>query len=287
MIRKIYLILEDFRRQMNRKNISSFAASTAFFLFLSLVPMLIMLCTIIPFTHLTEENLLNAILEIVPDMLDPLVSNVVSDVYDRSAGVLSVAAIATLWSAGKGVLALTRGLNEVNETEEKRNYFVLRAVASFYTLVLLLVTLLSLLINVFGNVLLDMIFAKVPRTRMLFDFFMNFRFLAVWLILTILFTAIYTYIPNKKMKFGMQIPGAVFSAVVWSIFSWCFSIYVEASGGFTTYGSLSLIIIIMLWLYFCMYIILIGAQINRYFGPAYMVLYRKRREKRKKKAKES
>lgn len=287
MIRKIYLILEDFRRQMNRKNISSFAASTAFFLFLSLVPMLIMLCTIIPFTHLTEENLLNAILEIVPDMLDPLVSNVVSDVYDRSAGVLSVAAIATLWSAGKGVLALTRGLNEVNETEEKRNYFVLRAVASFYTLVLLLVTLLSLLINVFGNVLLDMIFAKVPRTRMLFDFFMHFRFLAVWLILTILFTAIYTYIPNKKMKFGMQIPGAVFSAVVWSIFSWCFSIYVEASGGFTTYGSLSLIVIIMLWLYFCMYIILIGAQINRYFGPAYMVLYRKRREKRKKKAKES
>lgn len=287
MIRKLYLILEDFRRQMNRKNISSFAASTAFFLFLSLVPMLIMLCTIIPFTHLTEENLLNAILEIVPDMLDPLVSGVVSDVYDRSAGVLSVAAIATLWSAGKGVLALIRGLNEVNETEEKRNYFLLRAVASFYTLVLLLVTLLSLLINVFGNVLLDMIFAKVPRTRMLFDFFMNFRFLAVWLILTILFTAIYTYIPNKKMKFGMQIPGAVFSAVVWSIFSWCFSIYVEASGGFSIYGSLSLIIIIMLWLYFCMYIILIGAQINRYFGPAYMVLYRKRREKRKKKAKES
>ncbi len=281
MIRKLYIIIDDFRRQMNRKNIGSFAASTAFFLFLSLVPMLIMLCTIIPFTHLTEENLLEAIMEVTPDMMDPLIASVVSDVYDRSAGVLSIAAFATLWSAGKGVLALTRGLNEVNEVEEKRNYFLLRSIASFYTLIMLVVMLLSLLINVFGNVLLDMIFAKLPKTRMVFDFVMNFRFLAVWLILTILFTLIYTYIPNKKLKLRLQIPGAVFSAVVWSIFSWCFSVYVERTDSFSTYGSLSLIVIIMLWLYFCMYIILIGAQINRYFGPAYRVLYRNRREKQR------
>ncbi|MGN1148557.1 MAG: YihY/virulence factor BrkB family protein, partial [Lachnospiraceae bacterium] len=274
MIQKLYIIIRDFQRQMNRKNISSFAASTAFFLFLSLVPMLIMICTIIPFTPLTEENLLNGITEFTPDMLDPLMISIISDVYDKSAGVLSVAAFATLWSAGKGVLALIRGLNEINEVEEKRNYFLLRSIASFYTLIMLVILLLSLGLNVFGNVLLDMILAKLPKTRLLFDFFMHFRFLAVWLILTILFTALYTYIPNKKLKFRLQIPGAVFSAVVWSIFSWGFSIYVEATDSFSTYGSLSMIIIIMLWLYFCIYIIMIGAQINRYFGPAYRLLYK-------------
>lgn len=287
MLKKLYIIFEDFNRQMNKKNISSFAASAAFFLFLSLVPMLIMLCTIIPFTHLTENNLLNAITEITPDMLDPLIINIVSDVYDKSAGVLSIAAIATLWSAGKGVLALIRGLNEVNEVEEKRNYFVLRSVASFYTMIILVVVVLSLLLNVFGNVLLDMVFSKLPRTRMLFDFFMNFRFLAVWLLETILFTAVYAYVPNKKLKFRRQLPGAMFSAVIWSIFSWCFSLYVEKTNSFSTYGSLSIIIIIMLWLYFCIYIILIGAQINRYFGPAYRVLYRKRKEKRDRKERET
>lgn len=281
MIQKLYIIIRDFQRQMNRKNISSFAASTAFFLFLSLVPMLIMICTIIPFTPLTEENLLNGITEFTPDMLDPLMISIISDVYDKSAGVLSVAAVATIWSAGKGVLALIRGLNEINEVEEKRNYFLLRSIASFYTLIMLVVLLLSLGLNVFGNVLLDMILAKLPKTRLLFDFFMHFRFLAVWLILTILFTALYTYIPNKKLKFGLQIPGAVFSAVVWSIFSWGFSIYVETTDSFSTYGSLSMIIIIMLWLYFCIYIIMIGAQINRYFGPAYRILYKKRKEKRR------
>ena len=282
MIHKLYIIFQDFQKQMNRKNIGSFAASTAFFLFLSLVPMLIMLCTIIPFTRLTEENLLQAVTELVPETLTPLLTSLIADVYDKSAGVLSLAAIATLWSAGKGMLALIRGLNEVNEVEENRNYFLLRTVASLYTLVLLLVVLMSLLVNVFGNVLLDMISARIPQARVLFDFFMHFRFLAVWLLLTVLFTAIYTYVPNKKLKFGMQIPGAVFSAVVWSIFSWGFAIYVESGSGFHIYGSLSLIIMIMLWLYFCIYIILIGAQINRYFGPAYRVVYRNRREKRKK-----
>ncbi len=282
MIRKLYIILDDFNRQMNRKNIGSFAASTAFFMFLSLVPILIMICTIIPYTHLTEENLLNGISEIMPSVLEPLMVSVVSDVYEKSAGVLSIAAIATLWSASRGVLALMRGLNVLNGVEEERNYFVVRGIAAFYTLVMLAVLLLSLIINVFGNVLLDMIFLRVPQTRQLFNFAMNFRFLVIWLIMTLLFAAVYAYVPNKKLRFRAQMPGAVFTAVVWSIFSWGFSIYVERINNLSTYGSLSIIVIIMLWLYFCIYIILIGAHINRYFGPAYKVLYRRRKEKKEK-----
>ncbi len=278
MIRKLYIVLSDFQNKMNKKNISSFAASIAFFLFLSLVPMMILICTIIPYTPLSEQNLLNAIKEVMPDMIDPLIVGIVSDVYDKSAGVLSIAAIATIWSAGKGVMALIRGLNEVNEVEEKRNYFVLRIVASFYTLIMLIVLLLTLLLNVFGNVLLNMIFSSLPESRMLFDFIMHFRFLAVWFILTFLFTGIYAFLPNKKLIFRRQIPGALFSAVVWSIFSWCFSVYVDATRSYSTYGSLSIIIIIMLWMYFCIYIVLIGAQINRYFGPAYKTFLFKRKK---------
>ena len=84
---------------------------------------------------------------------------------------------------------------------------------------------------------------------------------------------IYAYIPNKKLRFTWQIPGAVFSAVVWNVFSWAFSIYVTRVNDFNTYGNLATIVIIMLWMYMCMYIIMIGAFINRYFGPAYQFLF--------------
>lgn len=275
-MRKLYLIFQEFQKAMNQKNISSFAASMAFFLFLSLVPMLILVCAILPYTSLTEQNLVNLITDFTVDALDPLVSNVIADVYDKSVGILSIAAITTLWSASKGILALIRGLNEVNEVEEQRNYFILRTLASFYTFIMIVILVLSLAINVFGNVLLDIIFSKLPETRILFNFIMHFRFLAVWLVLTVLFTTIYTYVPNKKLRFKMQLPGAVFSAVVWSIFSYFFSLYVESSDSFSTYGSLSIIVITMLWLYFGMYILLIGAQLNWFFEPEYTRWYGKK-----------
>ncbi len=258
-------ILRDLTEKMKRQNISAHAASTAFFLFLSLVPMLIVICTVIPYTPLTEENLVKVITDITPETVDKMAENLISEVYDESAGVLSIALLATIWSAGKGVLALMRGLNDVNDVEEERNYFLVRTLASFYTVIILIVVILSLLLMVFGNRLMDIILYRIPQLRLLVEFLMNFRFIFVWLILTVFFAMIYAYIPNVRLKFRDQLTGAMFSAIVWSVFSWGFSIYVDSGQAASIYGSLSIIVIVMLWMYFCMYIFLVGAYVNRYF----------------------
>lgn len=257
--------IRNFALQMKEKDTSAFAASTAFFFFLSVVPMLIMICAIIPFTPLTQENLLLAVTELTPDVIDPLVADLIFEVYDKSAGILSVAAFATLWSAGKGVQALLRGLNAVYDVEEKRNYFALRLLASMYILVMLLVVVLSLFVMVFGNQLVNLILYKVPQLRVLVAFLMQFRFLAVWLVLMLLFAAMYAYVPDVKLRFRDQLPGAAFAAVAWSVFSWGFSLYVSNSRAYSIYGSLSIIVIVMIWLYFCMYILMIGAYLNRHY----------------------
>ena len=266
MIRKLYLNIKEFSTQMRRQNINAYAASIAFFFFLSVVPMLMLICTIIPYTPLTQEDLVTAVTDLTPDMVDSLAVSLISDVYNRSAGILSIAAIATVWSAAKGVMALMQGLNAVNGVEDTRNYFVIRAIASFYTVVMLVVVILSLFLMVFGNQLVTLALHRIPRLQSLVSFIMNFRFILVWAILTILFAAIYAYVPDLKLKFKAQIPGAVFSAVVWSVFSWGFSLYLTYGNSYGIYGSLSIIIIVLLWMYFCMYIIMIGAYLNRYFS---------------------
>lgn len=263
MPRRIISILRDFSMRMKKQNMSAFAASTAFFFFLSLVPMLILVCSIIPYTPLTEQNLVTAINEVAPDVIAPLAISLVAEVYAKSAGILSVAAVITLWTAGKGVLALMQGLNAINDVDEERNYFVVRIMASFYTLVMLLVMILSLVIMVFGNELVKVILYRVPKLQILASFLMNFRFVFVWGVLTVLFAMVYAYIPNLKLKFKDQLQGAMFSAIVWSVFSWWFSVYVDFGGIGGIYGSLSVIIFVMLWMYFCMYIIMIGAYLNR------------------------
>ena len=190
--------------------------------------------------------------------------------YEKSAGILSLAALVTVWSAGKGVLALIRGLNSVNGVVEERNYFLLRLTASFYT-VLVLVMILAYIVR------------KIPQTALVFQMIGHFRFLVVWLILTVLLTLIYAYMPSRRRKIRYQIPGAAFAAVLWSVFSWGFSVYVDFYNGVNAYGSLSIIMLLMLWLYECIYIVMVGAYLNRYFSPAYHVMYKRRKKKAREK----
>lgn len=262
---------------MSRKNISAFAASTAFFLFLSLIPALMLLCAVIPYTPLTESNVMSALTQISPDTMDPLVVSIISDVYDKSVGLISVTAIGTLWSAGKGVLALMRGLNAINNVEENRNYFVLRMIASLYTILTLVAVVISLLVMVFGNTLIGIIEGIVPGSSYFFALLMHFRTPFVWVIMTLIIALMYAYVPGTKQGFRMQLPGAGLAAIGWSATTFCFSVYIDEFNGFNTYGSLTTIIILMLWLYAGMYIILVGAYINRYFKPAFQFFIGKKK----------
>ncbi|MCM1088531.1 MAG: YihY/virulence factor BrkB family protein [Muribaculaceae bacterium] len=270
---RLYYIFNDFSRQMMRKNISAFAASAAFFLFLSMVPLLMALCAILPYTPLTADNLIMLFMKVVPETMGGFVESVIYDVYARTAGTITIFAIVTVWSAAKAILALVQGLNEVYDIEEKRNYLVLRTIACFYTVIMLIAIILSVFIMVFGNVIVNIALQDFPQLQVVVQFIMHFRFLFSWVVLTILFAMIYAFLPGIKLKFRSQLPGAAFAAVVWSIASYIFSVYVEYFNGFGTYGSLTTIVILMFWFYMMMYILLIGAHINRYFGPVYKFLF--------------
>lgn len=283
MLKRLLFIGYDFGKHMSRRNISAFAASTAFFLFLSLIPALMLLCAILPYTPLTEANLMSAAREISPDAMDSLLINIIGDVYDKSIGIVSVTAIVTLWTAGKGVLALMRGLNAINDVEENRNYFLLRMVACLYTVLLLVAVLLSLLIMVFGESIVGIIVEFIPQTSYLFELMIHFRTLFVWAVLTVVIALMYAYVPGARTGFKLQLPGAVFAAVAWSVMTWAFSIYIDEFNGFGMYGSLTTIIILMLWMYAAMYIILAGAYMNRYFKPAFQFFIGKKYIDRKEK----
>ncbi|MFR6272668.1 MAG: YihY/virulence factor BrkB family protein [Blautia sp.] len=86
------------------------------------------------------------------------------------------------------------------------------------------------------------------------------------LALCVVFLFLYKFVPNRKATFRSQMPGAVFTAVSWSAFSFGFSLYFDYYEGTSNmYGSMTTIILILLWMYFCMNIMMIGAQINCYF----------------------
>ena len=212
-------------------------------------------------------DLLKAVSEVMPSPIVPMMSSLIESLYNSTVGVTSVAAIVTVWSASKGMLSIMRGLNAMNGVVEDRNYFVQRILASFYTILLLIVLLLSLVFMVFGTTLVRLLNDRIPILDHLMSIAMHFKPLFSWGILTLVFMVIYAYVPNVKLKLTKQFPGALFTAISWNLFSWGFSAYIERFNDFGVYGSLSTIIVVMMWLYFCMYLLLVGAHINRFAVP--------------------
>ena len=276
MIKKLYRIFYDFGKQLQRDNISAYASSTAFFFFLSIAPILLVACAIVTYTPITEEMLTVFATNILPDEMDYTAVRFIDQMYDMAHAILPFAIIVAIWSAGKGIMGLQMGLNRAHGVVETRNYILIRLQASFYTLITLVAILLSLLLSIFTKNMTNFITGIFPASEKIAHFFGHYRFIFGWVVLTFLFALIYTFIPNIKLKFKYQLPGAAICAIGWQLYSFGLSLYIQHFGGFSMYGSLSMLIVVLFWLYFSMTLLLLGANLNRYFKPVIKVLLGKK-----------
>lgn len=245
-------------------HVGAYAAQTAYFFMLCMIPIILLLLTLVQFTPVTKADVMTAVVQVFPSSVDSLIVSIVNQVYNQSMGIIPVTAVVALWSAGKGVLAMTSGLNCVYGCHETRNYVFLRIRSTIYTVLFIVVILLLLVVSVFGNSLNIFITTHVEIMKPVADWMIEQRTIITPIVLMGFSLLIYKFLPNRKDSFRRQIPGSVFSAVAWMIISWVFSVYVDIFQGFSDmYGSLTTIVLIMLWLYFCMYSILLGAEINK------------------------
>ena len=246
-------------------HMTSFAASSAFFLFLSLVPIILLVCSLVPYTGLTQEAAMDIVADnlgqIAPENVTELLEGIVDEIYSGGLLTLSVSAIATVWSAGKAFLAIMRGLDVIHG-DGLQNYFIARFKACLYTVVMLASILFLLVVVVFGGKIVEFVTFYVPELAPILNWLLSLRFVFSLCVLTVTFTAVYTWVPQKKLRLLSQLPGAMFAALGWMAISWLFSTYISVFDGFSAYGSLATIVIAMLWMYYCMFILLLGAYLN-------------------------
>lgn len=263
-----------FIETVNSHHTGAYAAQAAYFFVLSLIPIILLLLSMVRYTDLTKDVVMNAVLQVFPDSVVSLLRSILNQVYRVSENMIPVTAVVALWSAGKGVLSVTSGLNCIYSNIETRNYFYLRIRASLYTVLFLVAIILSLIISVFGNSISAVVYEHIPFLVKVVDFIMRIRTLVTLIVLTVFWDLVYKFLPNRKHKakttLRKQLPGAAFTAFGWQLLSFIFSVYLDVFTGFSTmYGSMTTIVLIMLWLYGCMYIILLGGELNalleRYF----------------------
>lgn len=264
-----YKMIENICANIDFDNVSAFSAQCSYYTILSFIPFTILLITLIQYTNIEQQTLFDVITRIVPSSMNEFVLGIIREVYSKSIGTISISIVFTIWSAGKGLLALIKGLHFVYDVKDKKSNSViyLKLLSIVHTVIFIVVIILALILLVFGNSLMSII-------KEYFGAFENFNVLsriltgAGFLFVTFsIFLFLYKFVPKHKVSFKSQVIGAVFGAVSLNVVSFVFSKYLDIFKGFSiTYGSLTALILIMMWTYACFYIVFLGAELNCYYN---------------------
>ncbi len=256
--------IRTFQKMLKTVNVSAYASSAAFFLFLSIIPVIMIICALLQLAPNVQSQMWSYVSDaVIPQKIEDFLRDIVSAYQGNSVTIVSVSAVVTIWSASKGMLALIRGMNAVYEIQESRNYIMLRLRALVYTVFLVITLLLSFVLLVFGNTVVELLLPRLSVIGEIWGWLQPLRHVIVACFLAIAFCTFYCLLPNNRMPWRKQLPGAIVAAVFWILYSFAFSIYIDYFNGFSMYGSLTTVIIVMIWLYFCMYIFFCGALVNR------------------------
>lgn len=248
--------------------IPMYAAHACYFMVMAAFPLLLLVLGILRYTSLQVEDLIALLRSAVPTALMSAVQRLIISTYENtSTAMVSVSALAALWSASRSIYGLVLGLNAIYGVRENRGYLFTRSMSMLYMFLFLVVLLLTLVLQVFGQTIVNAIpVPDYPFFAFLTDV-VNFRHLLLLLLQTALFTAMYSALPNKRNPPMECLPGAVLSSVGWQAFSVVFSIYVENFSAYANiYGSVYAVVLCMLWLYCCIFIIFLGGAFNRYIA---------------------
>ncbi len=257
--------IKKFCTKMGEHNISEYTAQCAYYAVLSFIPFIILIVTLIQYSGISKDVLVSVIEKIIPETMANSTVDIVQEVYSKSIGTVSISAIFVLWSARRSFYALSKGLHNIYETDKEYNFILLQIKSLLLTVFLVLTIILVLVISVFGNSILGFLEVKFSISPVVANIF-HFSKIGVYIVLFIILLLMYRFVPGHKQGLKKQIPGALIATVGWYVISLFFSIYLEAFKGFSVmYGSLTSIVLSMMWVYFCMYIILVGAEVNNFF----------------------
>ncbi len=269
----LFAIVKEFIDDIYKDDVGVYAAQSTFYIVLSAVPlaMLVILC-LKYFVSVDLATVISSIERLLPEAIAQFLTTIVSEVFYRTetTAVFSVAFIVLLWTSSKGTMAVYCGLNKIYGYTKELSWLRMRIMSFFYNILFVAVIISSVVVIVFGNAILSFFGEKFILAHYIVRFIMEFRFIIFFVLFMLGFAALFTFLPQRKNKYRVQLWGAAVTAVGWLVISYGFSLYIQYFPRFSyIYGSLTAIMLLMLWLFFCIYILLVGAEINKHIENGY------------------
>ena len=214
-----------FYEKLNNDAIDSYAAQVSFWI-------LMLILALLQVIRFEDTSLLVAFVQMLPPPVEEVVSYLFQEVHAPQT-LISMTAITCVWSASTAMVALIKGLYSVFDVSKNHNYIFMRILAILYTVVFVMTLLVSMGLMVFGDMLYEWLITVMPPA---FPTLINrFKPIMSYVLLLFFFWLMFIAIPRKQVS----LRNAFFGAAL-------------ASAG---------LVILMVWLYACMFILLIGGEI--------------------------
>jgi len=258
---------EELWKALKKDELSSGAAALAFYIVLALFPAAIFVLSLLPYLPIPrlEQAIMDLVRQALPgsaaDLFTGTVKNVVSR---RSGGLLSFGFVFALWSASKGMRAMMRQLNLVNDVEEKRSFLRAQATAVLLTVMFFVLVVGALALVVFGGVAHSYIGDRFGWSTGLSLVFAGLRWVIIVAALHLALALVYHFAPcHEDRRFVFFSRGSVFATCGLLATSVAFKLYVSHFANYQAiYGSLGAMIVLLMWLFAAGWVILFGAEIN-------------------------
>ena len=286
------IILQGYRMFQDNK-MSVYSGYATLFVVTAVFPCIILIISIVNLIPgYSAKDVAEVLFQVLPDLgsIKDLVVDLMLDIKDESGGLLaSAAAVTTLWAASKGVVAIQKGLNQldgepVGEIKEERREEIKAGLLAkgiaiakpilkrlLFTLMLIILIPALLIFQMLGDSLVSVICSSIKKanpdvldsTLESIDSFFHVSSLVVIFLALLVITIIFSKLPSKARTLKSQLPGALATGVGWFLFTELFAFFIprfyHASN---LYGSLASLFLVLLWLRFIVMILFGGGILN-------------------------
>lgn len=252
--------------RMTEAEIGNSSSVVAYYLLLSMFPLLLILGGIIGMLHLNPQEILPYVKEIFPveiyAVLEGTITRLVTG-QDGSSGIMTFAAIATFWAASKGINGMQRAMNKAYGVDQRQNFVVARLFSFGIMFVIFFLMILLGIAFSLGTFVLNYFQGVFHFNAEIVELFTTLKWPVTIVVMFFFMLIVYRIVPNAKITLKQVIPGSVFATVGWIVLAQVFGRFAHhMSKSYAIYGLVGTMMVIMIWLKFAAIIIVVGGVMN-------------------------
>jgi len=261
----LYDVLKFFFQQIRKVGITERAAAISFNCVMAIPPIIIFLCTLIPYLPISNEfirQLHGLIRDVIPgEKNNSAIIKFIDDIIKKPKNdLLSLGFLLAIFYSSNAVMGIMRAFDKNYLGFKKRKMIRRRATALQLTSVLFVLMFASLLVLIMQSSVLKLFGLKNVLVRQIIGY-------ARWVVIVLLFfgsvSFIYRYAPFVHKRWKLINPGCILATTLMLLFTVFFSYWVNNFSNYNKlYGSISTILILMLLIYFNSLVLLIGFELN-------------------------